>query len=259
MSEVVLQERRGDASWITIQRPEVRNALNLDVLQGLLAALDAAERDDTHCLIITGAGGSFSAGGDIQDMLARRGKAIATTERLKTGLVRLVDHITRFPKPVIARVEGDAIGAGLGLALSCDLLLCTQKSRFGVPFAKIGLVPDTGTSWLLPHIVGIQQARRLLLGGDLIDATEADEMGLVTQVLHDPVLLDAAVEEWVRRFTAIPTGAIADVKRLLWTNLHQPLNSATYQEALLQGIRFTTPEHAAAVDAFLQRRKGGQI
>lgn len=257
MTPVILLEDRGDATWITLNRPEVRNALNLDVLKALLAALEEAAASPTRTLVITGAGSCFSSGGDIQDMVQRRGQAIATTERLKTGLVRLVDRITRFPKPVIARVEGDAIGAGLGLALSCDLLLCTQKSRFGVPFARIGLIPDTGTSWLLPHIVGIQQARRLLLSGDLLAAEEAAGMGLVTQVLHDATLLDAAVQEWTAKFAAMPPTALADVKRLLWENLHQPLNAATYNEALLQGIRFTTDEHARAVDSFLAKRKGG--
>lgn len=258
MPNAIVLEDRGAASWITINRPEVRNALNLDVLKALLSALDEAATRPTRALVLTGAGSSFSSGGDIQDMMARRGQAIATTERLKTGLVRLVDQITRYPKPVIARVEGDAIGAGLGLALSCDLLLCTSKSRFGVPFARIGLIPDTGTSWLLPHIVGVQQARRLLLSGDLVTAEEADGMGLVTQVLHDAVLLNAAVDEWVAKFAAMPATALADVKRLMWENLHQPLNAATYNEALLQGIRFTTQEHADAVDSFLAKKKGGR-
>lgn len=257
MSEPILHEDRGDATVITFNRPEVRNAFNLEALTAFQSALEDAERRPTRVLVLTGAGASFSAGGDIQDMVARRGKAIATMERLKMGLARLVETITRYPKPVIARVDGDAVGAGLGIALSCDLLLCTKRARFGAPFAKVGLVPDTGTSWLLPHIVGIQQARRLLLSGDLIEAPEAEEMGLVTQVLHDATLLDAAVAEWVARLAAMPPTVLGDVKRLFWENLHQPLSAATHNEALVQGLRFTTPEHAAAVDLFLARRKGG--
>jgi 2-(1,2-epoxy-1,2-dihydrophenyl)acetyl-CoA isomerase len=256
VGQPILVERAGQATRIIINRPEVRNALNLAALEGLVVALEDCARDDGRVVIIEGAGGSLSSGGDIEDMLARRGKAIATVERLKAGLGKIVMLVTGHPKPVIAKVDGDAVGAGCAIALACDFLLASEKSRFGFPFVKVGLVPDTGSSWILPHIVGIQQARRLLLTGELISSAEADDMGLVTQRVHDGPLLQHAVEEWVERMAKLPAGAVSDAKRLLWHSLHVPLSQAVANESILQGIRFTTEEHAKAVDAFLAKRKG---
>lgn len=254
MADAILVERTGAATRIIINRPEVRNALNLAALEGLVAALEQSTKDDSRVVVLEGTGGNLSSGGDIEDMLARRGKAIATTERLKTGLGKIVLLITGHPKPVIARVDGDAVGAGCAIALAADFLLATEKSRFGFPFVKVGLVPDTGSSWILPHIVGIQQARRLLLTGELIAAPEADEMGLLTQRVHDRPLLDHAVQEWVDKMARLPPGAVTDAKRLLWQSLQTPLSHAVANEGILQGIRFTTDEHAKAVDAFLAKR-----
>jgi enoyl-CoA hydratase/carnithine racemase len=243
-------------SRITIQRPEARNALDLGALNGLADVLERTQSSPSRVVVLEGQGGTFSSGGDIQDMLARRGKAVETAERLKNGLARLVQLIVGHPKPVIASVDGDAVGAGCALALCCDVLLATERSRFGFPFVKVGLVPDTGSSWVLPHIVGIQQARRLLLTGDLVGAEEAAGMGLVTQLVHDGPLLEATLAEWTARFAQLPPTALRDTKRLLWQSLHMGLDTSLRNEGILQGIRFTTDEHAKAVDAFLAKKKG---
>lgn len=253
--DVVRYERRATTARITLDRPDVKNALNLDSIQGLLAALERAATDaEVRAVVLTGAGSDFSSGGDIKDMLARRGKGVETYERLRRGLTAIVRSILHHEKPVLARVDGVCMGAALGLALSCDALLAAKRSTFAAPFVKVGLVPDTATSWLLPHIVGVQHARRLLLTGDTIDAEEAAGLGLATRTLPDAAALDAEVERWVATWSALPPTAIRDAKRLLWANVAHTIDTAIVQESLTQAVRFTTAEHAAAVDAFLSKK-----
>jgi enoyl-CoA hydratase/carnithine racemase len=253
--DVVRYERRGAAARIVLDRPETKNALNLEAIRSLLAALDRAAADpDARVVVLTGAGSDFSAGGDIRDMVARRGQGVQTYERLRNGLTAIVRSITRHEKPVLARVDGVCLGAALGLALSCDALLATRRSTFAASFVKVALVPDTATSWLLPHIVGIQHARRLLLTGETIDAEEAAGLGLVTRLLPDAAALETEVDAWVQRWSTLPPTAVRDAKRLLWTNLAHTIETAIVQESLTQGVRFTTDEHAAAVDAFLAKK-----
>lgn len=257
MASPVRVERAPNAVRVTIDRPEVRNALNLEALQSLVAALDETRRAPEPVVILTGAGEAFCAGGDVQDMVARRGQAFATYERLRAGLLAIVERIMRHPKPVVARIAGDAVGAGCAIALACDVAVASDRARFGFPFVKVGLVPDTGASWLLPRAVGLPAARRLLLSGELIDAATAERWGLIVQRVPDAAALDAAIGDWTRRLAELPPGAIGDTKRLLAGNLDVPLATAMQQEALLQAVRFTTDEHARAVDAFLSKRKGG--
>lgn len=256
MQPTIVVETSGDATWIRINRPEVKNAINLETLKELIAAIQTTHSDASRVVVLTGNGGSFSSGGDIKDMVERRGQAVVTFERIKQGLAQIAELLAAHPKPVIARVEGDCLGAGCGLALACDFLLATESSRFGFPFVKVGLVPDTGTSWMVPHSLGIQQARRLLLTGDLISGAEAAALGLVTQLVPDAPSLNRAVTEWVEKLSALPPTAYRDAKRLLWASFQQPLGTAVFHEAILQGVRFTTDEHAKAVDAFLAKKKG---
>jgi 2-(1,2-epoxy-1,2-dihydrophenyl)acetyl-CoA isomerase len=187
-------------------------------------------------------------------MLARRGQAVATHARLRSGLTRISQLITGHEKPVLATVDGVCLGAGAGLALSCDGLIATARSTFGFPFVKVGLVPDTSTSWLLPRFVGMQQARRLLLTGELIPAEEAMRIGLVMKLVPDAAALERETAEWGKRFAALPETGVRDIKRLFWTNLSAPIGHAVAHEALVQAVRFTSDEHAKASEAFLARK-----
>lgn len=255
MADAVLYDAGPRAVTLTLNRPQTKNAINLETLEALRGALERASREEAaRVVVLQGAGGDLSSGGDIQDMLARRGQGLATYQRLRTGLSALVRALVEHEKPTIARVDGVCMGAGAGLAIACDALLATTRSSFGFPFVKVGLVPDTGTSWTLVRKVGLQHARRLLLTGESIDAGEAHSIGLVTELVTDATALEAETRRWVTRFARLPPTAVRDTKRLLWNGLHLPLNAALEQEALTQGLRFTTPEHAAAVDAFLARR-----
>ncbi len=257
MDDVVLYEPRGATAHITINRPDAKNAINLDVINQLLAALDRAAADPAlRVLVLQGARGDFSAGGDIKDMLSRRGQAIITYERLRRGLGSTVRGLTQHAKPVLAAVDGVCLGAGAGIALACDALVATQRSTFGFPFVKVGLAPDTATSWLLPHMAGIQNARRPPFPGDSIPPEEAAGLGRVTRVVADGPTLEKEIETWSQKFANLPPTAVRDIKRLFWANLDMPIGTALVHEAMTQGLRFTTPEHAAAVDAFLAKKGG---
>lgn len=256
MAAAVRFESAPPVGRVVIDRPEAKNALNLAAIEDFLAALGRADTEPgVRVVVLQGTGGDLSAGGDVRDMVARRGQAWPTYERLKTGLTAIVHGLADLERPVVAAVDGVCMGAGLGVALACDALLATKRSQFGAPFVKVGLVPDTGTSWLLPHMVGVQNARRLLLTGDPVDGEEAAALGLVTQVVADGPALDHEVTAWCRRFAALPATAVRDTKRLLSRNLDLTLADAIVHESMVQGLRFTSPEHAAAVDAFLAARR----
>ena len=176
-------ERRGSIATLTLNRPEARNAIDLEMRRELLVALDEIEADEAaRVLILTGRGGHFCAGGDVKSMKANRSSAAegrARVEALNRMVLRLVD----FPRPTIAMVEGYAVGAGTNLALCCDLIVASEGAKFGELFWKIGLAPDGGGTWLLPRLVGMARAKELIFTADIIDAAEAARIGLVNRVV----------------------------------------------------------------------------
>ena len=184
---------------ITLNRPDLLNAIDGSIINGIDQALDTiAERGETRAIILTGAGRGFCAGADLSGT-GEQWTAPAHT-RLKTsydGQVRLTEVLLRiyeFPQPVIAAVNGVAVGGGLSFALHSDIRVASEKARFGSAFIKAGLSSmDMGTSYLLPHIVGAGRARELMLTGRIIDSAEADRLGLVHQVVPHDDLIDAAV------------------------------------------------------------------
>lgn len=257
MADEVIVETGGPVHRIRINRPERKNALDLATIHALRSALDEANAQEAaRVVVIEGTGGDFSAGGDVNDMIDRRGKAFATYDRLRVGLGELISSLRTQQAVTLARVDGVCMGAGAGLALACDALVATQESRFGFPFVGVGLAPDTATSWLLPRVVGLQNARRLLLTGEIVDAGQAEAMGMLTHVAGDRELLDAWITDFTSHVQTLGKGAIRDTRSVILDNLDVPISTGLVREALTQGLRFTTQEHASAVDAFLQRRKG---
>ena len=181
--QTLISERDGGIATITLNRPQALNALDLVMRRELASVLDEVEADEAaRVMILTGAGGNFCAGGDVKTMRARRHTAAegrARVESLNRMVLRLVD----FPKPTIAMVDGYAVGAGSNLALCCDLIVASDRARFGELFWKIGLVPDGGGTWLLSRVVGLARAKELIFTADVIDATEAARIGLVNRVV----------------------------------------------------------------------------
>jgi 2-(1,2-epoxy-1,2-dihydrophenyl)acetyl-CoA isomerase len=249
----LLIDRAGPTAVITLNRPGARNALDLAMRTELLTALDEIEADpEVRVLIVTGAGGHFCAGGDVKLMRDRRWTAAQGRERVE-ALNRMVVRLVDFPRPTIAMVDGVAVGAGCNLALCCDLIVASDRARFGEVFGKIGLVPDGGGSWLLPRVVGLARAKELVFTADVIDAAEALRMGLVNRVVP-ATELQAATRALAERIAAGPPIALRLAKRLLNRGTVSDLRTAIDEEALSQGLAIASEDHQEGLRAFFERR-----
>jgi len=247
-SQVLLSEDSGGVRTLTLIRPDRRNAINRQLWEALADALRAAAREtELRALVITGAGGSFCSGADI-----------TTPEDIhpRHKLRRLTDvalALHELAVPTIAKVTGVAVGAGWNLALGCDFVVATPESRFCQIFSKRGLSVDLGGSWLLPKLVGLQQAKRLVLLADMIDADEARTLGLVTWVKAADEI-DAFVTELAARLAAGPPVALAQSKALLNDGANATLREALANEARAQPGNFATADSMEAYAAFAEKR-----
>lgn len=244
---------------LTLNRPELRNPISdREMIEALLAALDRLENDaDARVAILTGAGKGFSSGGNIQEMKPggslNTGSPVATRANYKTGIQRLPLAFAKLEVPVIAAINGAAIGAGCDLTCMCDLRIAGQSARFAESFVKLGLIAGDGGSWLLPRVIGWSKAAEMALTGDMIDADEALACGLVSQVVPDEELMDAA-RMLARRIAANPTHAVRMTKRLLWEGQRVDLESLLEMASAMQAAAHMTEDHAEAVSAFLEKR-----
>lgn len=249
----LLVECSSALATITLNRPEARNALDMTMRRELLAALDEVEAaTDVRVVILTGAGGHFCAGGDVKTMRERRQTAAEGRARVES-LNRLVLRLVDFPRPTIAMVDGFAVGAGCNLALGCDLIVASDGARFGEVFAKIGLVPDGGGTWLLSRLVGLSRAKELIFTADVIDAARAREIGLVNQVV--PVAdLERVTRTLGERIAAGPPAALQMAKHLVNRAATSDLASALDGEAGAQAIAITGEDHQEGLRAFFDKR-----
>ncbi|MEK6975883.1 MAG: enoyl-CoA hydratase-related protein [Candidatus Thermoplasmatota archaeon] len=240
---------------VTLARPEKKNALDLVTLGQLQGALEQASRDPAVRVVVLAAEGDmFSGGGDINVMKEFAGDAQATLTRLRTGLNRLVTLLHDLPKPVVAAVQGNAYGAGAILAFQCDLAVVADDATFSLSFRHVGLVPDTGGTWLLPRIVGLQRAKHLTWTAAPFSAADAVHWGLALKSVPR-----AQLEGTVRNLAAAladgPAATMGLAKQALHRNLASGLPEALDREARTQAAAFLTPEHAEGRDAFFERRK----
>jgi enoyl-CoA hydratase/carnithine racemase len=236
---------------LTLNRPEKKNAMNVTMFNELLAVfreIDASTTD--RVLVITGAGDAFCSGADLGE---RGSDPRHSTARLHwVADVALTLH--RIPKPVIAKVNGVAVGAGMNLALACDLIVASDTARFSEIFARRGLSIDFGGSWLLPRLIGMHRAKELAFFADIISAKEAAELGLVNRVLP-PGQLDAFVTDWADRLAAGAPIALSLTKRLLTNSLSMTMDEALEAEGLAQSVNTTTEDTVEAIRAFLEKRE----
>lgn len=246
-------ERADAVATITLNRPDARNALDLAMRRELAAALDEVEADQTaRVLVVKGAGGNFCAGGDVRVMKQAEHPAASVRERLE-ALNRLVVRLFEFPRPTIAMVDGFAVGAGCNLALACDVIVASDRARFGEVFAKIGLVPDGGGSWLLPRLVGLARAKQLIFTAEIIDAAEADRLGLVNRVVPAAELADAT-RALADRIAAGPPLALRLAKQIVTRAATSDLRAALEQEAFAQSITAGSRDHQEGLRAFFEKR-----
>jgi enoyl-CoA hydratase/carnithine racemase len=247
--------RRDGVVTVTLNRPHRKNALTsrmIDDLHTLFA--DVQRRTEDRVLVLTGAGGEFCSGADLSDpdSPAQGEPGAALTRVRHVGDLALMLHRLRLP--TIAKVDGVAVGAGLGLALGCDLVVASERARLSMIFARRALSPDNGTSWLLPRLVGMARAKELAFFGDMVGASRALELGLVGRVV--PVdELDRTVEELAARLADGPSLALSLTKKLLddaWTS---SLDDALEHEAQAQAVNLAGADTAEAIRAFLDKRE----
>ncbi len=256
--ETITVERLEGVVTITLRRPERKNAINGPMWDELLTEIRAiAGSADDRAVVITGAGGDFCSGADVGDMSSGQGGGSAEPGRHQLTAMRHVGDVClalhRLPQPTVAKVRGVAVGAGANLALVCDLVVAGETARFSEIFARRGLSIDFGGSWILPRVVGMHRAKELALLADIIDANEAERMGLVNRVLPDAEL-DAFVADWAGRLAAGPPIALAMTKRLLNNSFSVTLEEALDDEGLSQTVNFGTKDTAEAVRAFMEKR-----
>ena len=252
----LVYETKGAVAWIRFNRPARRNALGNTTTRQLVQLCQAAEHDPAvRVVVITGAGDAFCAGGDIQDTF-QRGQDMSEAQwshRIRQGPNALARLIHTMGKPVIASVNGVAVGGGATIALACDLRITSDRASFRFPFVHIGITPEFGCSYLLQRVVGVGRAMELLLLGEFIDAATAQQYGLVNRVVEHHALEDAT-QRWASQLASTPAPAIARTKQLMHFARTNDLQATLEQEALALGQSFTSAEHRAAVAQFLNRK-----
>jgi 2-(1,2-epoxy-1,2-dihydrophenyl)acetyl-CoA isomerase len=248
----ILYESDSGAVTITISRPERRNALNLDTVHELMAALARVNAEPSaRVLVITGAGDAFCAGADLKDAPEMDPQVAHEVVRLYLDYIAVLRSVEI---PVIARINGDAVGGGCCTALACDIRVASERARLGFPFAKLGISgADMGSTYLLPRLIGYGRAAELLLIGDLIPAQEAQAMGLVNRVV--PVEeLDAAVESLVARLVSGPPLGLRLTKKALTSALDKDAATAFDYELLVQSYCLLSDDYQEGLQAFREKR-----
>lgn len=254
--ETLLYEQDGIVLRITMNRPDKLNALTDTLLQELNAAFEQADEDKTvRAVVLTGAGRGFCAGADLAEGVA---KGIGTggfsfQEHLTQNYNPLILRIRALQKPIIAAINGAAAGAGMSIAMACDIKIAAESASFLQAFVKIGLIPDSGSTWMLPRLIGMTRALDMMLSGRKVSAQEALNMGLVTQVVPNEQLMDC-VNQLAVEYAAAPTQAIAFIKQAVNFAATSTLEEALNKEAELQNKAGKTADNAEGVNAFLQKR-----
>lgn len=255
MSDVVLVTDSEGVRTLTLNRPDALNALTLDMMRALGDRLEEAAGDaGTRAVVITGAGSAFSAGGDVAFLGSLSAMPPAQVKEIVYGTFQRVPRIIRqMDKPIIAAVNGAAVGAGCEIAVACDFRIASEKARFGEVWIRLGCVPAMGGMFLLPRLVGLAKATELVLTGEIIDAREAHRIGLVNKVVMPPDLFQAA-EELARSLAHGPARAIAVAKAALNRGLDSNLGAELEATVHAQLMCFTTRDFAEGVRALEERR-----
>jgi enoyl-CoA hydratase/carnithine racemase len=261
MSEdILIYEKQGRVVTWTINRPEIRNSISApDMLDRFEQACDRVTRDhEVSCVVLTGAGTAFSSGGDVKDMAARAPKMqtypAGTRHWYREGIQRIPMALERVEVPVIAAVNGHAIGAGCDLAMMCDIRIASAEAKFAESFVNLGIIPGDGGSWFLPRLVGRSKAFELAFTGDMIDAEEALKIGLVSRVVPADQLMPEALK-LAERIARKPPEALRMTKRLLKESEFQRIDTALEMAAAMQALAQATKDHQEAAEAFVEKRR----
>lgn len=257
MSDPVLYEKSGKVVRVTLNRPDMRNPLAEDVIEALIAALKSADHDaGVSCVVLTGAGKSFCAGGNLNEIrkLSAEKTPLEIAEWYRRGIQRIPLTFADLSVPVIAAVNGHAIGAGCDLACMADIRICGEGARFAESFLRVGIIPGDGGAWLLPRVIGYPRAMHMLLTAEGVEPEKALDWGLVTEVTSDADLLTRA-HDLAEAVASQPPGALREAKRLMRQAQVQSLADSLAEAAVMQGVLQQTDDHKEAVSAILEKRK----
>ena len=251
----LLYQQEGNVASITLNRPEAKNAFSSTMIGLWRDSLERARSDSSvRVVILTGNGDTFCSGGDIRDMAEGKLTSWDMKNFLWEGVHRIVLAMEDLDKPVIAAVNGAAMGAGLDMALMCDMRLCSDRARLGESYILMGLVPGDGGAFFLPRLVGVAKAMELLLTGEAIDPGEALRIGLVNRVVPHESLMDEAMK-LARKIAAMPPQAVRMMKRAVYQSLGAPLRTHLDYISSQLSLLSETEDHREAARSFLEKRK----
>ena len=259
MSKSVLYEQDDRIVKITLNRPDTRNALSGDIIEGLVEYIQKADKDkNVGCVILTGAGKSFSSGGNLQEIKDMTTKDQMTQAQLEDwyrfGIQKIPLTMNSIDVPVVAAVNGHAIGAGNDLCTMCDIRIAGEDAKFSESFLRIGIIPGDGGSWFLPKIIGLARANEMILTCDVLDANKALDWGLVSKVVPNENLLVEA-QQLAKKIASQPPEASRRAKRLLRMSQNVPLQDALEMAASQQSMLQQLDDHREAIEALLEKRK----
>ena len=244
-------------AWITLDRPEVLNALTVDNRRRLTALFgECSARDDTRAIVLTGAGRGFCSGADLRSSRGTNGpppEPLEAARSMRDGAHDLILAMLECNKPIVGAISGVAAGVGVQMALACDLLVAAEDARFVQVFARRGIVPDGGAAFLLPRLVGLNRAKELLFLGDDLGAADAERIGLVNRVVPRDELM-ATTQALARRLASGPTQAIGLTKALVHRSLTVDLATSLELEAFYQAANARTEDAREGLMSFVERR-----
>lgn len=251
--ETILFDISNGVASITLNRPETLNAFNDTMIAETTAAFKQCGRDTAaRCVVITGAGRAFSSGQDLSDV-NDRGDDFSIGEHLRHGYNRLIQQMVSLEKPIIGSINGVAAGAGCSVALAADIRIASDKASFIQVFSKVGLVPDSGSTWILPRLIGYARAYEMAITADKIPAEQAFAWGMVNSVVPAEQLPEITAA-WAAKLAAGPTLAFGLTKRAMLRGFNSSLNEALEYEAFLQELAGRSEDNKEGVQAFLEKR-----
>jgi 2-(1,2-epoxy-1,2-dihydrophenyl)acetyl-CoA isomerase len=251
--ESIIYEVKNRVALIRLNRPEMMNALEAALANELVDAVRSAGADpEVGAIVLTGTGKVFSSGGDLSRLM-QGFELVEGRQWLKEGYGQ-IRELTRVGKPVLAAVNGYAVGAGFSLALMCDLIYAAESAKFGMAFIKVGAIPDCGALYYLPRLVGLQKAKELVFSGSNVSAAEAMRIGIVNDLYSDEELLEKTMTV-AASLAEGPSVALAQAKEILNASGNLSLDTVMELEIYAQSVCFQTEDHKEGVIAFLEKRK----
>lgn len=252
MPETIKFEKENGVATIALDRPDRLNAFDETMHEELYAALEAVESDGAvRAVVLRGEGRGFSAGADLSSVRSEEDPDLG--EYLRRTYSRAIMKMVRMEKPVVAALHGPVYGAGMGMALACDVRVASESAKFSVAFVKIGLMPDAGVSFFLPRIVGLGRAMELSMTGDAVEADEAYSIGLVNKLVEEEKLTEEA-RALAGKLASLPTRALGQIKHSLYASFESDLQTALEAEAKGQTLCGYTQDHKEGVSAFFEKR-----